>query len=348
MSRKKRKSKSAAKPLIVLLFIVLIFVLLAYGGLKNYNKAVNPQEEGSIHIVVQPGMGTSAIGELLQDNGIIDNALIFKLKSKLEKYDGKYQAGSFDLSPSMPMQDIMNALMSGKKETLRFTVPEGYTLKQTAQKLSQEGLVDESEFMDQLENGDFSYRFLDGLEKNENRLEGFLYPDTYEIFTDASEYDIIDKMLAGFDQVFTDEYYTKASELDLSVQELVTIASLIEEETRVASEREIVSSVVYNRLKIGMNLRFCSTVLYALGEQKSRLLYKDLDVESPYNTYKYQGLPPGPISSPGKASLQAALYPAETDYLFFVVKNDGSGEHNFAENESDFFNYKEDYLNTLQ
>lgn len=348
MSRKKKKSKFFARLLFALFVLVAIAALVSYNGLKNFNKALDPQSTESVHFVVESGTGTTAIAQMLEENGIIKNALVFKLKSKLKSYDGKYQAGSFELSASMPMEDIMEALMNGKKETTRFTIPEGYTVKQTAQKLSDEGLIDEDEFMNQIENGDFDFRFLEGLENGQNRLEGFLFPDTYEIFVDASEYDIINKMLSGFDMVFTDEYYNRASEMNLSVREVVTIASLIEEETRTAEERKLVSSVVYNRLGIDMNLRFCSTVLYALGEQKSRLLYKDLEIDSPYNTYKNPGLPPGPISSPGKASLDAALYPAETDYLFFVLKGDGTGEHHFAENESDFFNYKEDYLNTLQ
>jgi UPF0755 protein len=348
MSRRKRKPKSAAKPLFIFLVLVAIFAVVAYGSLKNFNEPFNPQTSETIHIVVESGMGTTAIGQMLEDSRIIKNAVVFKWKSKFKQYDGKYQAGSFELSSSMPMEDIMTALMDGKKETTRFTIPEGYTLKQTAQKLSQEGLVDEAEFMNQLKNGDFEYRFLDGLKKEENRLEGFLFPDTYEIFTDASEKDVINKMLSGFDLVFTDEYYKKATEMNFSVKEIVTIASLIEEETKADKERKRVSSVVYNRLSIDMKLQFDSSVLYALGEQKDRVLYSDLEIDSPYNTYKHEGLPPGPISSPGIACLEAALYPEDTDYLYFVLKADGSGENNFAKTYNEFLNYKEDYINTFQ
>ncbi|NCB41699.1 MAG: endolytic transglycosylase MltG [Clostridia bacterium] len=348
MSRIKRKSKSLTKFFLLLFALFFALAFGVYGWILSYNKAYNIQATESIHMEVEAGMSTSAIAQMLEDRNIIESALLFKLKSKFKRYDGNYQAGVFELSPSMPMEDLMKALMHGQKETVRFTIPEGFNVEQTVQKLSAEGLVDEFEFMDQVKNGEFEYRFLDGLKKDENRLEGFLFPDTYEIFTDASEGDIIDKMLSGFDAVFTEQYYSRAEELGLSVHEVVTIASLIEEESRVDTERALVSSVIYNRLNIKMNLSFCSTVLYALGEQKARLLYSDLEVESPYNTYKNEGLPPGPISSPGKSCIEAALYPADTDYLFFVLKGDGSKEHNFAENETDFFNYKEDYLNTLQ
>lgn len=348
MTRKKRRTKSKAKPLLLLLLVIILLVIGVYSGLKNFNKPYDANTTDGLHIEIASGMGTATIGEVLEDNGIIKDALIFKLKSRLKGYDGKYQAGTFVLSPAMSMDEIMIALMEGKKETVRFTIPEGYTIQQTAKKLSNEGFIDEEAFKYQLKNGDFSYQFLAGVGEGDDRLEGFLFPDTYEIFKDATEKDIINKMLSGFDAVFTDAHYRKAKEMGLSVKEVVTIASLIEEETKIDDERTLVSSVIYNRLDINMKLRFCSTVLYALGEQKPRLLYSDLEIDSPYNTYQNEGLPPGPISSPGKACINAALYPANTDYLFFVLKNDGSGAHNFAENESAFFNYKEDYLNTLQ
>lgn len=348
MTREKRKQKSKIKPLLFLLIAIVVTAIGLYAGFSSFNKAYDANATEVLHIEIESGMGTASIGKMLEDKEIIENAFIFKWKSRFKGYDGKYQAGMFTLSPAMPMDDIMMALMDGKKETVRFTIPEGYTLKQTAQKLSNEGFVDEEEFINQLENGEFSYRFLTDVKEGKDRLEGFLFPDTYEIFKGASEKDIIDKMLSGFDTIFLDEYYEKAQEMGLTIKEIVTIASLIEEETKTPEERVLVASVIYNRLDIRMNLRFCSTVLYALGEQKPRLLYSDLEVDSPYNTYKNQGLPPGPISSPGKACIEAALFPADTGYLFFVLKSDRSGEHNFAENESDFFNYKEDYLNTLQ
>ncbi len=348
MSRKRARTKKKSKGTIIVLLLLIAALAISYVSLKNYNKAYNPDVAESVSVIVKPGTSTGQIAELLVENEIIENALLFKIKSRLLRYDGKYQAGSFELSASMTMNEIMTSLMDAKEESVRVTIPEGYNLKQTAAKLSEEGLVDEDDFYDALEHGSYDYQFMDEAGKGERRLEGFLFPDTYDFFVDATEEEIIDKMLSRFDAVFTDDYYTRAHELGITVREAVTIASLIEEETKTSSERPLVSSVVYNRLNIDMKLQFCSTVLYALGEQKSRLLYSDLEVDSPYNTYKNQGLPPGPISSPGQACLEAALYPEDTDYLFFVLKGDGSGEHNFAENASDFNNYKEDYLNTLQ
>lgn len=346
----KKRTKANAKKRKIYLAAILIAAVAAagYGFLKNYDTAYDPSVSLTRHITVAPGMNTTDIAELLVENQLIENAALFKIKSRLMGLDGKYQAGAFDLAPSMTTEEIMAALMSGKRESVRVTIPEGYNLKQTTAKLSAAGLIDEADFADALSNGVYDYRFIDGLGTGQNRLEGFLFPDTYEFFADSSEEEIIDKMLAQFDAVFTEDYYARVQELGLTVKEAVTIASLIEEETRTDAERPIVSSVIYNRLNIDMKLQFCSTVLYALGEQKSRLLYSDLEVDSPYNTYLNQGLPPGPISSPGKACLDAALNPEETEYFYFVLKGDGSGEHNFAENSSDFNNYKEDYLNTLQ
>lgn len=316
MTEKKKKKKSATKPLLILLLVVIILALLGYIFLDKFNEPFDSQATETVHVTVSSGMGTTAIGEMLEEQGIIKNALLFKLKSRVKGYEGKYQAGSFELSSAMRMEDIMTFLMDGKKESVRFTIPEGYNLEQTATKLSEEGFVDVTEFMYELKNGDFNYRFLDDLKKEENWLEGFLFPDTYEIFKDAAEKDIINKMLAGFDAVFTDAYYEKAKEMGLSVKEVVTIASLIEEETKSPEERTLVSSVIYNRLDIGMNLRFCSTVLYALGEQKPRLSYKDLEVNSPYNTYKMRVYPPVLFLRLGKpASMQLFIQIRRTIYF---------------------------------
>ena len=347
MSRTIKRTKRKSKLSIGFLIIVILSVIFGYFFIKSYDPAYNINITETTHVSIQSGMSTTDIANMLVENGLIKNPTLFKLKSKLLGFDGKYQAGSFDLSASMGMQDIMVSLMDAKRESIRITIPEGYNIKQTVEILSKDLEIDQTSFMQLLANGNFDYRFLEGIPNGENRLEGFLFPDTYDFFVDSTADEIINKMLSKFDAVFEDEYYDRTKELGLSVKELVTIASLIEEETKTAKERPIVSSVVYNRLDIDMKLQFCSTVLYALGEQKSRLLYSDLEIDSPYNTYMYEGLPKGPISSPGKACIEAALYPAETDFLYFVLKGDGSGEHNFAENSTDFNNYKEDYLNTL-
>lgn len=180
-----------------------------------------------------------------------------------------------------------------------------------------------------------------------NRLEGFLFPETYDVFATSMEHDIINRLLGQFDAVYKDEYYNRATELGYDLNQIITIASLIERETRVDSERAIVASVIYNRLNMGMALQIDATVQYALGEQKDRLSYKDTEIDSPYNTYKVPGLPPGPICSPGEASIKAALYPENTQYVYYVLDAKMDGSHRFSKSYDEFLKNKNAYINAL-
>ncbi|MBP5750803.1 MAG: endolytic transglycosylase MltG, partial [Firmicutes bacterium] len=176
--------------------------------------------------------------------------------------------------------------------------------------------------------------------------------ETYRVPVGATAHDIVERMLDQFDAVFTPLWEaaggTEGGKVNgLSVHEMVTLASLVERESKAATDRDKIASVIYNRLEIGMKLQIDATVLYALGEWKDRVLYSDLEVDSPYNTYRDAGLPAGPIASSGEASLEAAMNPASTDYIYYVLKGDGSGEHNFAEDAATFEQYKAEYLNSL-
>jgi UPF0755 protein len=171
---------------------------------------------------------------------------------------------------------------------------------------------------------------LKSLPERSGRLEGYLFPDTYEFPKNVTAEQIIDRMLKRFDNVFTDDMKQRAEAINMSTDQIVTLASIIEKEARVPEERPVIAAVYYNRLKKKMLLQADATVQYALGQWKDKVLYEDLKVDSPYNTYKYQGLPIGPISNPGKASLEAAVSPEKVDYLFYVAKSDGSGAHTFT------------------
>jgi UPF0755 protein len=240
------------------------------------------------------------------------------------------------------MEEIMELLLTGKADTLRFTIPEGYDIKRVTAKLAEEGLINQEAFLKEIESGQFDYEFLKDAPAGPDRLEGFLFPETYEIFATANEHDIIDKMLYQFNKVFTAEYYARAEELGMSVREVITLASIIEREARVPEDRPIIASVFYNRLTIDMPLQSCATVQYILGEQKPVLSIKDTQIESPYNTYQNLGLPPGPIASPGADSIKAALYPADTNYLYFLAKGDGS--HAFSSTYEQFLRDKAKYI----
>jgi len=241
------------------------------------------------------------------------------------------------------MFEIMEELKKGAAaNTKRFTVPEGLDIKHLTEKLVSDGLVDTDKFKYELEYGAFDYWFLEGIPEGPDRLEGFLFPETYEIFVDANEHDIIDKMLYQFSKVFTDEYKARTEEMDMTVLEVITMASIVEREAMIAADRPVIASVFYNRLDIDMPLQSCATVQYIVGEQKPVLSIADTRIGSPYNTYLISGLPPGPIASPGEASIRAALYPDDTDCLFFLAKGDGS--HVFSKDYNQFLKDKAQYI----
>ena len=352
MSRRRQRKSRLKTVLLIALIVLVVAGAGVFFGSKAYLASaaapVNPGDSSLVAVTIQPGTSTRKIGEILEDEGLTKSAFMFRMIAQREGFDGQFKAGDYELSPSMTMNEIMELLTVGSMaETNRFTIPEGYTLEQAADKLASEGLVDKDIFMDELAHGDFDYKFMPALPDGPDRFLGFLFPETYDIYKDATEKDIINRMLSQFDKVFLDEYYTRATEMGMSVFDIITIAALIEGEAQVADEQPLVSSVIYNRLNINMQLQFCSTVQFALGEPKPRLSQSDLEIDSPYNTYIISGLPPGPISSPGAGAILAALYPADTDYIYFVLKPDGSGAHNFASNYSDFSRFRTQYLNSL-
>jgi len=210
------------------------------------------------------------------------------------------------------------------------TVPEGLTVLQIAELFESNGFETKNEFLETAQNIELPFEYIDA-PGDYKRLEGFLFPETYNIPQSYNSEKIILLMINEFDKVFTEEYKKRADELGFSIKEITTIASLIEREARVDSERPLVSSVIHNRLEINMPLQIDATIQYILGKQKDRIYYKDLEIKSPYNTYQNTGLPPTPIAVPGKACIKAALYPEDTDYFYYRTKNDGSGEHYFSE-----------------
>ncbi len=341
-NRVKNKRRLFISAIIMAAAIIIAFAAVYSVYIGNGSKPVKPGSEEYISITIPSGTGTGGIAQILAENNLISSTGVFKLQSKSKGYDGKYKAGQYSLSPGMSMEEIMELLLTGKADTLRFTIPEGYDIKRVTAKLAEEGLINQEAFLKEIESGQFDYEFLKDAPAGPDRLEGFLFPETYEIFATANEHDIIDKMLYQFNKVFTAEYYARAEELGMSVREVITLASIIEREARVPEDRPIIASVFYNRLTIDMPLQSCATVQYILGEQKPVLSIKDTQIESPYNTYQNLGLPPGPIASPGADSIKAALYPADTNYLYFLAKGDGS--HAFSSTYEQFLRDKAKYI----
>ncbi len=345
---------SGARKFIRVMLIIFLIIVLIIGArfiwlFRAMSKPADSSDTSTVTVTIEQGSTTTAIAELLDEEGLISNLSAFRMKSALD--EAEYKAGTYELSPSMTMEEIEKILIEGKSNdnTMQVTIPEGYNLKQIAERLEKEDLCDAEDFLDETENGDFDYDFMDDMVTGEHRLEGYLYPDTYQFFQDDEAHDIIDKMLARFEEIYNKVEKNGDKEIlaEYSRNEIVTVASLVEREAKLSSERADVASVVYNRLDRNMKLQFCSTVQFALGKVKTRLYNSDLQIESPYNTYIHEGLPPGPIAAPGKASLEAAVNPNDTDYLYFVVSPKGDGSHNFASKGDDFAVYRDDYLSSL-
>lgn len=314
--------------------ILLILILLLLGGCASVKESlydpVDPDDPTIILIEVEDGMTPNEIAGLLNEKSLISTSLAFTNYLKENGLDGSIQPGTYELSPSMSLAEIVNAMvLSSDFGTITITIPEGYEVRNIVDLLEAEGLIDRERFLDVLENGQFDYDFLEGIDRS-HHLEGFLFPDTYEFYLDASEEEIIDKLLANFEYRFKDEFYTRMKELDMDLNRLITLASIVEREAADSEERAIISSVFHNRIEDGMMLESCATVQYILKERKPILSYDDMAIESAYNTYINEGLPPAPIANPGLASIEAALYPADTDYFFFVLKSDEATTHYFA------------------
>lgn len=342
-----RGNGSKGKTIVIVLVILALLLAVCCGGLLYYSKMGEPLDKTdstAITVTIQSGASTADIGQILEQNGIVASGDRFKLWSKIKGYDVQYKAGTYTLSPSMSSEQIAEILVGGKVDTFQFTIPEGYTIKQLAEALEQQGAADGSRILALAGSHDFDeeFTFLKEAQDNENHMEGYLLPNTYIMPAGSSEEDIIRVMLKQFEKDAM-PLYEAASKQGMSLNDFVIAASIVEREAVVSEERPLVASVIYNRLDQDMLLQMCSTVQYILGEPKAILSYADTEIDSPYNTYKNPGLPPGPICSPGKASLEAAMNPADTDYLYFVLSDKLDGTSNFSADYDQFLRDKEAY-----
>lgn len=325
------------KILIAVICVAVIMVAGAVFYITGLGKALDSNDTQTVSVIISSGSSTGQIGQILEEEGIISSADKFKIWSRIKGYDSRYKAGTYTLSPSMDFQEIADIIVSGKVTTVNFTIPEGYTIYQTASAIAAKGLGDYDTLVSLIEAGDFEYDFLKDAQNNKNKLEGYLFPNTYTVDEGMNEEQIIKVMLDQFEKQPYKVYAESGS--SYSLNDIITVASIIERECKVDEERPLVASVIYNRLAKGMPLQMCSTVQYVLGKQKEVLTYADTRIESPYNTYTNTGLPPGPICSPGLAAIKAALNPADTDYLYFVLSEKLDGTSNFS---SDYAQFEKD------
>jgi UPF0755 protein len=310
--------------LCAMLAAVSTFAVIVYAMLP-----VDPKGEDTSRLVnVQPGLTGRQIAQLMAEAGLVRDADFFYLLLRLTGTGQKLQAGHYRLAPSMNAFEIMEQLRDGRVTPVVVTIPEGFELKQIAARLEERGLADYHRFMELAVEKTLVFGDSPPVDIPVASLEGYLFPDTYYFTYGQSEEEIIRQMVSRFVDVVYPAVEGKIGRWGLGLHEIVTLASIVEREVMADSERPLVASVYLNRLKINMPLQADPTVRYVMTEDRSRVLYRDLEIDSPYNTYRNNGLPPGPIASPGLASIMAVLEPAETDYLFFVAKGDGT--HQFS------------------
>ena len=372
------------KTLIYLGVIIAISAILAVNIISIVNDvyAFNDHDDISVTIEFEEGTSLSKAAKMLKKAGIIDHPWIFEMYAKREIKNSMYYSGEIVTGPvnftyesgdddsasvngNSPVSFIqlskdedvsrkplnydrivsMIAVSSYKaRETVRVTIPEGYTVDEIIELLISNGVGQKEDYINAIQNHEYNYRFVREIKEDPDRkyrLEGYLFPDTYEFFTDENEISVINKMLSNFEVKFDSIYYDHAAELGMSVDDLIILASILEKEAKNPADLPLMSSVFHNRLKAGMRLDSDATIMYLLPERKKNLDADDLAIDDKYNTRKYKGVPPGAIANPGIEAINAAFYPENTKYYYFLTPTSGETvyskteyEHNLAKNKA--------------
>ncbi|MCS6897955.1 MAG: endolytic transglycosylase MltG [Nitrospira sp.] len=316
-------------------FIQLFLLLVAVSGLavvvlfQVIRWAESPLRSESDHpsprvVVIPAGWTLQQVASLLEREQLIKSRWAFVWLARVQEADRRIQPGEYELHAAMSPAEILTKLVTGRVLLHTVTIPEGLTVAQIGNLLAERNITDRAEFIRLARDK----MFIQTLKIDAESLEGYLFPDTYRFARPTSAKEVIKTMVEQLDRVFSIEWRARAKELGLTMHQVLTLASVIEKETGSAEERPHISSVFHNRLKKNIPLQSDPTVIYGLPHFDGNLRKKDLTHPSPYNTYRWVGLPPGPIASPGADSIRAALYPASTPHLYFVSKNDGT--HHFS------------------
>lgn len=309
-----------------LLLLLIPLLAAAAGWLELQRYARTPAATGAQPqiVLIPAGQDFRTLAGRLQAEGIIRNPRKLRLLARLEGLDRSIQAGEYELSAAMAPRTILETLAGGKVRLHRLTIPEGFTLAQVADAVAGAGLAARDAFYGAATDPNFTRQ----LQIPAATFEGYLFPDTYHFSRDTTPRKMVATMVAHFRGALTPEWQLQLEKLGWTLHQAVTLASIIEKETGAAFERPLISSVFHNRLKKGMRLESDPTVIFGIPEFDGNLTRKHLREPTPYNTYQIPGLPPGPIANPGAAALEAALFPADTRYLFFVSKGDQT--HQFS------------------
>jgi UPF0755 protein len=353
----KQKEAKIVRKIVLTVFIIVIIASsgLIGGGylyIKSSLEPVDPTNQTEVAVTIPIGSSVSLIANILEENEIIKDARVFKYYIKFKNESG-FQAGNYKLNRSMTFQEIIGTIKQGKltsEVAFQITIPEGRQLKEIASIVSKKTSFSDEVILDKLTDKAFinsmKAKYPDLLTDDifgkdvRYALEGYLYPATYPYYKeDPTIEEVIEPMIKKMDEVIA-AYIPRLQEKKMSVHRFVTLASLIEEEATEQTDRAKISSVFYNRIEQNMPLQTDPTVLYALNEHKDRVLYEDLEVDSPYNTYQKKGLPPGPIANAGDVSFEAVLSPEKTDFLYFLATKEGEviftktlEEHNKEKNK---------------
>lgn len=336
------------KSAILIIFAVVVLIYVFTNSFINNNlEAVNKIDTDEITVEIPSGSSTDNIAQILHENNLIKNIFVFKYYAEKTNRDELLKAGSFVLSRSMDVDELLSVLTSGgiSNNTANVTIIEGLTMEDAAKSISEQLDMNYDKLLSLMNNASAfrdDYVFLSENPDISN-LQGYLMPDTYNVYINSSEEDIVRVLLSQFDKFYVNELKLRMDNSKLSFEEVINLASIVEKEALLDEEREEVAAVFLNRLNIGMKLQSCATVNYAHGVWKERLTYDDIAIDSPYNTYIINGLPPSPINSPGRMSIIAVLEPADVDYLFFVAKGDGS--HYFSKDYDEHVQAANEYLN---
>ncbi|MGC9339833.1 endolytic transglycosylase MltG [Listeria ivanovii] len=351
------KNTKGKKITIIISVIILVLVIATFSGYYYVKSQLEPRDEASnekVIVEIPAGSSISDISTILEDKKVINNASIFSFYVKYNN-DTNLKAGNYELTPSMNTDQIVKKMQEGKiVAPEKLIIPEGYTLDQIADRIvAYQPKLKKAAVLETMDNPDFIATMMDKypetvtsdeLNKDiKHPLEGYLYPATYTFKdTNATTETIIEEMVKATDLNIA-KYRDELTKQKMSVHDFLTMSSIIEKEATENVDRKKIASVFYNRLAEDMRLQTDPTVLYALGKHKSKTTYEDLEVDSPYNTYRNKGLPPGPISNSGESSMEAALYPEKTDYLYFLA-NTKTGEVYFSKTLEEHNKLKEEHI----
>ncbi|MDR1157534.1 MAG: endolytic transglycosylase MltG [Oscillospiraceae bacterium] len=338
MSKRPRANTGCLSGLLYFLFVVGISALLTGFGWLSANEVLGlSKPEGVVTIEVKAPVTIGEIADDLQEKGVIQYKWLFTLYAGVTDAEADIEPGTYEIRTNFDYMAIVHAMdgRSDDRVVVKVVIPEGYTMQEIFAALEENKVSTVAKLWETARSHAFPFDFLEGLPETDNRLEGYLFPDTYEFYVNENPVDVLSKMLMNFDRKFTDDMREYLNGIDYTMHEVVIIASMIEKEAAGADDAPLVSSVIMNRLRSDRFpcLQIDATILYALPEYKAQLTQEDLRVDSPYNTYLYPGLPPGPIASPGKSSLMAALEPEDTDYYYYAVNKDGV--HQFSRTKAE-------------